>query len=491
MPRAVPRCWRSLLAWAALGGLLAVAWNLKHPLLYWLRPCETALLLAVAVLGGSAALRQPPGQRSLGRRRLLAIGLLALAGLTLWRELEFQVDRRHVLAGGRDMQMLGEHFIVGFRSFAEVEPLAARGLIGGIYLTRRNLLPDGVVIVAAGIARLQEARRLAGLPPLIVAADQEGGPVAHLSPWLERLPALSSLVHAAPPETLAVRARLHGERQGASLAALGVNLNLAPVVDLRPSEPDAALAFLTGSGGRAIDDDPAVVTEVARAYVAGLADAGVGATLKHFPGLGRVREDTHLRRASLAATAEELRGDWQPFRSVGNGSRAAIMLGHVVLRAVDPEHAVSHSRIVVQNVLRRQWGYRGVLITDDLNMGAVYGQGIGRVAAQSLAAGVDLVLVSYDPDQYFRALSGAARALSRGDVDRQSLKASSRRLRALGVGNHGAPGQDSVAVAPAPAGSAAGSHSASAGAPMAVADRPDAAASPASWLQRLSAFCDR
>ncbi|MBO3711410.1 MAG: glycoside hydrolase family 3 protein [Candidatus Accumulibacter sp.] len=332
MPRAVPRCWRSLLAWAALGSLLAVAWNLKHPLLYWLRPCETALLLAVAVLGGSAALRQPPAQRSPGRRRLLALGLLALAGLTLWRELEFHADRRHVLAGGRDLQMLGEHFIVGFRSFAEVEPLAARGLIGGIYLTRRNLLPDGVVTVAAGIAQLQEARRLAGLPPLIVAADQEGGPVAHLSPWLERLPALSSLVHAAPPETLAVRARLHGERQGASLAALGVNLNLAPVVDLRPSEPNAALAFLTGSGGRAIDDDPAVVTEVARAYVAGLADAGVGATLKHFPGLARVREDTHLRRASLAATTEDLRGDWQPFRSVGNGTVGSL-LGKALGRA--------------------------------------------------------------------------------------------------------------------------------------------------------------
>ncbi|MBN8452861.1 glycoside hydrolase family 3 N-terminal domain-containing protein [Accumulibacter sp.] len=437
----IPRCRRLLLAWAALGGLLAVAWHLKHPLLYWLRPCETALLLAVAVVGGSVVLRRRSGPFSPGGWRLLAIGLLVLAGLTLWRELEFQSDRRHVLAGGRDMQMLGEHFIVGFRSFAELRPLAEGGLIGGIYLTRRNLLRDGAVSVAAGIAQLQEARRLAGAPPLIVAADQEGGPVAHLSPWLERLPALSSLVHAAPPETLAARARLYGERQGAALAALGVNLNLAPVVDLRPSDADSPLDFLSGIGGRAIDDDPAVVTEVARAYVAGLAAAGVDATLKHFPGLGRVRADTHLRRASLAATAEDLRGDWQPFRSVGNGSRAAIMLGHVVLPALDPEHAVSHSRIVVQTVLRGQWGHRGVLITDDLNMGAVYGQGIGRVAAQSLAAGVDLILVSYDPDQYYRALSGAARAFARGDIDRQTLRASSARLRAFGVGNQGPEGQ--------------------------------------------------
>ncbi|WP_300454421.1 glycoside hydrolase family 3 N-terminal domain-containing protein [Accumulibacter sp.] len=429
MPAPKSGRWLRRLAWVALAGLLAVAWNLKHPLLYWLRPYEMPLLLAVVVLGGAAGMWRRTPQRHLSAgRRSLVVGLSALAGLTLWRQWEFEADRRSVLAGGNDLQMLGEHFVVGFRSFSEVEPLAVKGLIGGIYLTRRNLATGGAATVAAQIARLQDSRRLAGLPPLIVAADQEGGPVAHLSPWLERLPALSSLVGATPRESLAAQARRHGRKQGAALAALGVNLNLAPVVDLRPPEPDSAADILTAIGGRAIDDDPAVVTEVAQAYVAGLADAGVGATLKHFPGLGRVRADTHLRRASLNATTDDLRADWQPFRHVGNGSHAAIMLGHVVLPDVDPECAVSHSRLVVQQILRREWGYQGVLITDDLNMGAVYGQGIGRVAAQSLAAGVDLILVSYDPDQYFRALSGAARALARGEIDRQMLQASRQRL---------------------------------------------------------------
>lgn len=427
--RPVSGRWRLRLAWAALAGLLVVAWNLKHPLLYWLRPFETPALLAVAVLGSAASLRRRAPQRRLAAgRRGLVVGLTALAGLTLCRQWEFEADRRWVLAGGSDLRLLGEHFIIGFRTFAELEPLAAKGLIGGIYLTRRNLAAGGAATVAAQIARLQDSRRLAGLPPLIVAADQEGGPVAHLSPWLEPLPALSSLVGATPRERLAAQAREYGRKQGAALAALGVNLNLAPVVDLRPPEPDSAADILTAIGGRAIDDDPAVVTEVAQAYVAGLADAGVGATLKHFPGLRRVRADTHLRRASLRATADDLRADWQPFRRVGNASHAAIMLAHVVLPELDPACAVSHSRLVVQQVLRGEWGYRGVLITDDLNMGAVYGQGIGRVAAQALAAGVDLILVSYDPDQYFRALSGAARALARGEIDRQMLQASRQRL---------------------------------------------------------------
>ena len=436
MLRSLFRCWRTALAWATLLALLCVAWNLKHPLLYGLRACETALLLAVAVLGGSAALFcRPPGRCPASRRRALGCGMLVLASLTVGRELEFQSDRQRVLAGGHEMQAVGRHFIVGFRALEEVEALAAGGLIGGLYLTRRNLRTGNVATLAAGIARLQELRRAAGLPPLIVAADQEGGPVAHLSPWLERLPALSSLVGEASPATLAIRARRYGERQGRALAALGVNLNLAPVVDLRPAQPDSAADFLTRIGDRAIDDDPAVVSEVARAYVEGLATASVGATLKHFPGLARVRADTHWRRATLTAGIDELRGDWQPFRSVSAGACAAIMLGHVVLPAVDPEQAVSHSRSVVQTILRQQWNYRGVLITDDLNMGAVYRQGIGRVAAQSLAAGVDLLLVSYDPDQYFRAITGAARALARGEIEPAMLQASRQRLQQFAPGS--------------------------------------------------------
>lgn len=436
MLRSMFRCWRTVLACATLLALLSVAWNLKHPLLYGWRACETAFLLAVAVLGGSATrFCRLSGRCSASRRRALGCGMLALATLTVGRELEFQFDRQRVLAGGREMQAVGRHFIVGFRTLEEVEALAVGGLIGGLYLTRRNLWAGNVATLAAGIARLQHLRRAAGLPPLIVAADQEGGAVAHLSPWLERLPALSSLVHEASSATLAVRARRYGERQGRALAALGVNLNLAPVVDLRPAQPDSAVDFLTRIGDRAIDDDPVVVSEVARAYVEGLAGAGVGATLKHFPGLARVRADTHWRRATLVASIDELRSDWQPFRNVGTSTCAAIMLGHVVLPMVDSEHAVSHSRDVVQTILRQQWNYQGVLITDDLNMGAVYNQGIGRVAAQSLAAGVDLVLVSYDPDQYFRAITRAAQALASGEIDPAMLQASSRRLQQFGPGS--------------------------------------------------------
>ncbi len=400
--------------------LLGLAWHLKHPLLYWLRHLETPLLLLLAI-GGLVWRRGFPG-------RLPVTLLLAVIVVTLAREGEYQAQRAAVLAGGESLRTVGRHFIVGFTDFAELQPLAAGGLIGGIYLGKRNLRGRSMAAVAADIAALQAVRRRAELPPLIVAGDQEGGPVSHLSPLLEAMPPLASLVGSNDPPAAA---RRYGARQGRGLAALGVNLNFGPVLDLRPAAPDQPHDLLTRIAARAIAADPATVGAVAAGYIDGLADSGVRATLKHFPGLGRVRQDTHLRAARLDDPPATLAADWQPFRQLAGHSGAAMMLGHVTLAAIDPQRAASHSAAVIDGLLRSAWGYDGVLITDDLNMGAVYDLGIGRVASEALAAGVDLVLVSYDPRQFYRAVYAAADALERGEIAHSRLRHSARRLTEL------------------------------------------------------------
>lgn len=418
------RCPSGLLAHAAATLfpllLLALAWHLKHPLMFWLANWETPLLLAFTLAG----------LVWLGRRgnRLPVALLLGVLGLLAWREAEFQQQRAAVLAAPASMQQVGRHFIVGFTDWAEVRQLAERGLIGGIYLARRNLRGRTLAEVTAEIATLQAARRQAGWPPLIVAGDQEGGPVSHLSPLLEAMPPLASLAgHASQVQ----HARHYGERQGLGLSKLGVNLNFGPVVDLRPAAPDSPRDRLTRISARAIAADPATVGSIAEGYVAGLASQGVRATLKHFPGLARVTQDTHLRAATIGEAPEALADDWQPFRQLAGRPGTAIMLGHVTLSALDPEHAVSHSHAVVDGLLRGAWAYDGVLLTDDLNMGAVYDLGIGRVASEALAAGVDLILVSYDPRQFYRAAHAAARALARGEIREDVLQRSKRRLDAF------------------------------------------------------------
>lgn len=403
-----------LAGWLLPPLLLVHAWHLKHPLLFWLRDWESGLLLGAALLGLLWRWRLP---------RRMAWVLVAVVAVTLWREAEYRAQRDAVLDAGEAMQAVGQHFIVGYTDFDEVKLLAARGLIGGIYLARRNLRGRDLAEVAAEIEALQAVRRRAELPPLIVAGDQEGGPVSHLSPLLEAMPPLASLAGRGD-----AAARHYGAQQAAGLAALGVNLNFGPVVDLRPPGADNPHDRLTRLTARAIADDPATVTAVAGRYIDGLNERGVRATIKHFPGLARVRTDTHLFAARLDAAPAELAADWQPFRALAGHPGTAMMLGHVTLAALDPQRAASHSAAVVDGLLRGDWGYDGVLVTDDLNMGAVFDLGIGRVAAEALAAGVDLVLVSYDPRQVYRAIYGAARALGSGQISASRLQHSERRL---------------------------------------------------------------
>lgn len=396
--------------------LLVPAWYFKHPLLFKLRGLETAVLLGlpIVVLWGS-------GRRLAPITRGLLLAVLPLAGA---QEVLWQWQRAFVLAAGPAVRSVGRHFIVGYTDFDEVATLAEKGLIGGIYVGRRNVRQRSFAAVRDEIAALQAVRHRAGLPPLIVAADQEGGRVSHLSPPLERLPPLAALAtHPARAEA----ARGYGAQQGAALAALGINLNLGPVVDLRPATPARHDGF-SDIAVRAISDDPAVVSRVAAAYLDGLASNGVVGTLKHFPGLQRVDRDTHLRTAHLAENPDALAGDWAPFRALAGHAGSAMMLGHVTLDAIDPRRAASHSPQLIAGLLRGDWQYDGILITDDLNMGAVFDRGIGRVAGEALAAGADLVMVSYDPRQIYRALYGAAAALASGRIAGQTLRDSAARL---------------------------------------------------------------
>jgi beta-N-acetylhexosaminidase len=193
--------------------------------------------------------------------------------------LKFELRKHESLAASTtEARQLGPHFMIGYSSFPEVGRLAEQGLIGGVYVTRHNIRGRTVEALRAEIAALQDKRRAAGLPPLIVAADQEGGIVGHLAPPLTKLPALATLA-GLDPDDQQVKAEEFGRIHGRELARLGVNLNLAPVLDLKPPVRRNRLDFHTLIGQRAIATDPVVVGAIASAYVRGLEASGVGATL--------------------------------------------------------------------------------------------------------------------------------------------------------------------------------------------------------------------
>jgi len=147
--------------------------------------------------------------------------------------------------------------------------------------------------------------------------------------------------------------------------------------------------------------------------------------------LGRVFEDTHKDRANLETSVAELTDtDWLPFRMLMRESNAFTMLSHVRLGAIDGDHPVSASPAVIAGLIREQWKYNGILITDNFTMMAIYRSngGIDNAGIQALNAGVDLILISWDTDQYYRVMYALVKADEKGDLHRHALKLSDRRL---------------------------------------------------------------
>jgi len=411
---------------AAAVVLLVCGANWMDPFFYALRPWLVPAILAGGAFGLVRAWR--------ATRRSLAL-------IALWVAVPVSVlcvfagcvrDRLAVSSASEaDIAALGRHFVVGYASAGQVEPLVAKGLIGGIVLNRRNIRHRTEDQVRDEIAELQSIRQAAGQPQLIVATDQEGGSVSHLSPLLPSMPALSEIARLPDP---ALAARAYGAEQGRGLAEIGVNVDFSPVLDLKPSRR-SVLDHNSLIGERAISADPNVVAAVGSAYAQGLAGAGIVPTAKHFPGLGRIRVDTHIFAATTKAGMPQMQhADWIPFREVLSQSDAFLMLGHVTVKAIDADNPASHSKRVVQGLIREAWNYQGIVITDDLVMGAIYHHGFCRAVVDSLNAGVDLLLIAYDGQQYYRAMACALDALHRGNIDRAMLEDSARRLSGLRLG---------------------------------------------------------
>jgi beta-N-acetylhexosaminidase len=417
------------LAWLVGIALTVIGVCKNDPILTALRGSAN-IAIAIASLVVVAALVWRGGWRHGWARRSLIVLWCLPSSSMLGAEISFLVRKHAVLATEPALaRTLGQHFVVGYTSFDEVALLAEKGLIGGVYVTKHNVAGRPIDAVNAELSALQDRRHAAGLPPLMVAADQEGGVVSHLSPMLSAMPALSTLAELPHVERVRKAEEL-GRAQGREMAALGVNTNFAPVLDLRPETKQAGFDLNTLIERRAISGDPAVVADVALAYVHGLEASGVSATVKHFPGLGRVRSDTHLFSADLGTPRDVLEAsDWRPFREVLAGSHARLMIGHVSLSAIDPGRPASHSKRIIDGIIRGQWHYDGVIITDDFVMGAIYGHGVCTAVVEALNAGADLLLVAFDGAQFYRIFACATDAAALGTLDSAALRASEARLQ--------------------------------------------------------------
>lgn len=326
---------------------------------------------------------------------------------------------------------LGQHFVIGYRDFDEVKLLVEKQGVAGVFITDRNVRGKTKAQVKEEIQTLQAIRKSQGLPPLFVAADQEGGIVSRLSPPLTKLPALARIIDSKKNlDQQKQKVIEYAAKQAQELAEIGVNLNFAPVVDLNKGIRVVKDKY-SKINRRAISENKEIVTKVALWYCQTLEKYNVKCTVKHFPGLGRVKTDTHIAEGELnASVAELINDDWVPFREVMKNTQAFTMIGHAKLMSVDPENAASFSQKVVTDIIRQNWQHDGILITDDFGMQAVYGSkdGLQKASVKSINAGVDLILLSYDKDLYYDAMYALMQAAKEGKLDAQVLGKSKQRL---------------------------------------------------------------
>jgi beta-N-acetylhexosaminidase len=290
----------------------------------------------------------------------------------------------------------------------------------------RDLDPAGVILFDRNLvepeqtaALLASVKGLLSGPPLF-AIDQEGGRVSRLERWIGATPTALDL-SGGSAETV----RRFARDTGSALKALGFNLDFAPVVDLCP--PDAP----NGIGDRSFGTDPEQVTRLAGEFLRGLHDGGVAGCLKHFPGLGDTVVDSHVELPTVGREAEQLeREDLLPYRRLC-GEADSVMVGHGYYASLDPEGPVpaSCSPNVVSALLRSGLGYDGLVVSDDLEMGAVSGLDVdGAAAVRALHAGCDLLLYCADLDRAQRARQALDDAARRDRVLRSRLGDACRRV---------------------------------------------------------------
>jgi beta-N-acetylhexosaminidase len=310
--------------------------------------------------------------------------------------------------------------------FREVAP-------SGVTLFGRNI-PGQYRDVAALTRELQDTRP-AGAPSLVVAIDQEGGRVARIkAPELDPGPA-QRLADGRHDAAGLAEVRSVAEGMGRALRAVGINVDFAPVADVLTEPTNTAI------GDRVLGTEPEPATLRAGAFLDGLAAAGVAGCLKHFPGQGNAKVDTHHGGAVVDVPRELLeRRELVPFQRLV--ARAPmVMISHCIYPALDTIEA-SRSERIMQGLLRATLGFRGVIVSDDMNMGAIpQDEKVWQEAiVEALVAGADMLLVCKHLERYRLAHEALTAAAARSAVCARRLEAAATSMYTLRRGLAGAAG---------------------------------------------------
>ena len=287
--------------------------------------------------------------------------------------------------------------------------------IRGVCLFRGNMTDS--VQLAKLTADLREAMG----PNALIAIDQEGGAVVR-STWVPAPPAAMGL-GAADDTDLAYRT---GAAVARAAKSLGFNWNFAPVLDLNNNPNNPVIAE------RSFGAEPTRAVELAMAWMAGSHAEGVACCVKHFPGHGDTHVDSHRDLPTVDKALPELDMlELAPFRAAAPVA-PAMMTAHIVYPAIDPDNPATMSPAILDGILRKQWNYKGIIITDGMDMHAIAGRyGVGNAAVRALLAGADMVMALGTTETQNETLDAIAAALADGSLSQAAVDERLARLNAL------------------------------------------------------------
>lgn len=335
-------------------------------------------------------------------------------------------------------RLAGQRILAGFHGLnvpEELKTLVREHLVNNFILFKRNV--QSREQLAALCTELQALAMEATGQPALIAIDQEGGTVSRLSADCANVPTAMALAATGDPQN----AYQAGVITGRELSAMGVNFNLAPVMDINSNPANPVI------GARSYGDTPETVCAYGTEAIRGLRDGGVLTCAKHFPGHGDTAVDSHLGLPRVEKTLDELLScELIPFRAAIEAGVSAVMTTHILFPKLDDSGVPgTMSPAIIRGLLREKLGYDGLVVSDCLMMDAIarfYGTVEGALAACD--AGVDLVCISHDPALAGQACEAIAR---RGNME--EARRSAERIRRVR--------QELAALPPRPALSVVGS----------------------------------
>ena len=328
---------------------------------------------------------------------------------------EQKVDK--LVANMSDADKVGQLLMIGIHGKTlndDAKFMINEYRVGGIILFDRNM--ESKDQVKSLIADINKTGKSAGLTPLFIGIDQEGGAVARMEDQLIKVPPAEELGKEPIEQAVSL-----AKQSGTELKDLGFNINFAPVADL-------GLTY-----GRSFSTNPDEVVRYASAVGKAYDEAGLWYSYKHFPGIGKTDVDLHADTSVVPVSKETLLNeDTKVFVDLIKQSKPntyAIMVSHAMYPQIDPDHPSSLSKAIITDWLRKDMGYNGVVVTDDMDMGALAKHyTFGDMAVQSILAGSDILLVCHEYEHMQEAYNGLMKAVKDGRISKERLDESVKRI---------------------------------------------------------------